>query len=217
MKKYLKTSFMTACLVLASNASQATVMTFNNTAPANSFNGWNTSGVGVTGSYLFGGHYTEGGMTLTASPTSRLATYSPTVSPLQYPSNNGTDFAGFDASSASTVTLSSASVFSLLNFNASTLVNAGTTVLTLTGHVSGGGTLSQTFNTLGNFQWSLFSLTNWNNLTSVDIASSNLTTGTGLDNITYNQSASVPEPSVFLLLGLGLAGMCWGRRDKLRA
>lgn len=214
MKKYLKTSFLTACLVLASNVSQATVMTFDNTTSGVSSTGWNTSGVGVNQTTYVGGHYTEASMTLTADPLTELYTVNPLYNNPVYIPYNSTDY-GFFSHGTNTVTLSSTSVFSMQSFNAATIAIGSVATLILTGHVSGGGTLTQTFNTLSPNLWSLFSLTNFNNLTSVNITSTQPITG--LDNISYTQSAAVPEPSVFLLLSLGLAGMCWGRRDKLRA
>lgn len=89
--------------------------------------------------------------------------------------------------------------------------------------VFGGGTLSKTVVLDGirdgaggvdDFQGVIFS--GWDNLTSVTITGRNAAGGFGdysIDNIQID-SSTVPEPATLALLGLGLAGICFGRRKS---
>ncbi len=187
----MKNQLLAIGLLLASNAALATVINFDNTAPADSITPFGTNG-----------SYAESGFTLTATGNTRLYTFDPVFNPSGAPSQNGTDF-GYFVGGTQSVSLTAASPFSLQSFNAANLNSRPAGNLTLTGHVSGGAILSAVLSTLGGDQWSLFSLTGWNNLTSVDIVAQS--DEVGLDNITVN--APVPEPSVLWLFMSGLAGL----------
>lgn len=207
----IKTLFASA-LSLGVSASFATTITFNDTAPA----------AGYT-NYDFAGTYTDvSGFTLKgrfgddANPSDFYSstivyTVSPTYDSSLLPSANGTDFAylskgGAVVVPAPTATLSNGHTpFSLQSFLGANLASYPAGALTLTGHQIGGGTLIQTFNTLGTNQWSLFTLTGWSNLTSVDFVGSE--NGIGLDSLVVNETSTVPEPNIALLLLSGLFGL----------
>lgn len=201
MKKIITTGILATGLLLASNAVLATVINFDNTTSA------------ITS--FSGGGYVESGFTLTRIGDTELATLDAAFSPSNYPSQNNTDFAQFERQHflLPALSLTAINPFSLQSFNAAHLGFRPADSLTLTGHVSGGGILSQIFTTQGNNQWSLFSLTGWNNLTSVDIVSQGAVAS--LDNITVNADAStVSEPSVLWLCISGFAGLSLFKKHK---
>jgi hypothetical protein len=87
-------------------------------------------------------------------------------------------------------------LFSIQQLNAAT---ANTTdspgAIVLTGHLTGGGTVTQTLNVTTSFQ--VFGIDpSFTGLTSVDFSSNSLT----LDNIQVDAGAAVPEPSTFATL-----------------
>ena len=95
-------------------------------------------------------------------------------------------------------------------------------ILTVTGQISGGDTISTNFTTDGIFGFETFSFSNsWVNLLSVnftDFTGPNNTAFGQLvfDNIIVNETSSqIPEPPIFALLGLGLftLGMMSWRRQ----
>ena len=215
MKKLITPVLLATGLLLLSNATHATVINFDNSTPSST--NWTSSGVGVVGNATaaFNGHYSESGFTLTATINTALFTFD-AITNSTY-AFNSTDFGYFESRVHGTgtraITLSAASLFSLQSFNAANIFNYTGNSVTVTGHVNGGGTLSQVFTTQGGNRWSLFSLTGWNNLTSVDIAGAN--DAIALDNI--NVTTAIPEPSVLLLLSSVMASVFLFKRIPQRA
>lgn len=219
MKNLLIKVLLTSCISLNAASAFAGVISFDGTAPP-----------GGNHNYDYAGTYSDvSGFTLTgrfgddANPTdfySSTAVY--TISPsfnASYPSANGTDFAflaqgGAVAIPAPTATLSNGGTpFSLQSFLGSNIADYPAGTLTLTGHLNGGGTLTEVFNTLGGNQWSSFNLIGWTNLTSVDFIGSQ--NAVGLDNIVVNE-ASVPESNIALLMLSGILGFGWLRKPQTK-
>ena len=206
MNKTLATILLAGGLVLVNYPAQAiTVINFNNTAPADYIT-----------SYGQNGSYTESGFTISAGTDSILYANDPNWY-IGDPSVNGTDYIYIQAPgwvSNASGTLRSTSPFSIQGFDAANLFFGTGADLTLTGHKTGGGTLTQTFKTLNGNQWSAFYLTGWSDLTSIDIYS----TGGALsfDNIVVNASdaggAPVSEPSTLLALCSAYMGFVALRR-----
>ena len=119
-------------------------------------------------------------------------------------------FFAFDAPST-TVTISSVinEVFSFTSTDLGLSFTAGSTSpidVTFLGTLAAGGTVSQTFfnvTALQNVEL------NWVGLTSLTISGTN---DPGLDNMVFNGSGAVPEPSSALLIGLGALGLVSRRR-----
>ncbi len=180
----------------------ATIITFDNTANAGQYT--------VLGS---NGTYTESGLTIQATGNTIL--YNMDANFYNY-SNNGTDFGYFERGTQS-VTLSATNPFSLQSFNAANIFGSQAGDVTVKGF-QGGTTaaLTQVFRTLGSDQWSLFSLTGWNNLTSVTITAQK--DFLAFDNVTINAPTATPVPAAVWLFGSGLAGLVATRRkNKLAA
>jgi hypothetical protein len=95
----------------------------------------------------------------------------------------------------------------------------------VTGNLFGGGTVSRSITldqiadgggAANDFQTELFNAA-WTNLLNVDfVASGGANDWWALDNINVNQTAAVPEPATFLLLGSGLAVAAYRRRQARR-
>lgn len=80
----------------------------------------------------------------------------------------------------------------------------------LIGNFFGGGSITQTITT-SDF-WASFSLSGFNNLSSLDIIA-NSVYAVDIDNLNIN-TATIPEPESLLLLGLGLTGLRLSRKNK---
>ncbi len=180
----------------AVSTASATVITFDNTTTS-------VSGGGNAA-------YTESGLTIT--PNSQFFTIDSAFSN-SAPSYNGTDFGFFQ--NPPSFTLSMINPFSLQSFSAANLFGSNTGGDVRVDGFQGGAmaAFTQTFHTLGSRQWSLFSFTGWNNLTSVKVtATSNFL---GLDDITVNApTAATPVPAAVWLFGSGLAGLVASRRKN---
>lgn len=95
-----------------------------------------------------------------------------------------------------------APVAAFLGFNA---------VVSFTGNVRGGGTVSQSFVTGDTTPFSTFTFSGFNNLESVTWRQ--IPNFHQFDNIVVD-AAAVPEPASLALFGLGLAGFAAARRRK---
>jgi hypothetical protein len=148
-----------------------------------------------------GSPYTEDGFTLTPTDNQSAVFDSAHGSKMI---GNTTDWFGFAESNIPTLTLAGGgSPFSLqsLLIGPST-IGGGLINMTISGSLSGGGTVVANFN---NLNTATVAVLNWGNLVSVAFRT---TDDAGLDNITLN----VPEPGTLVLLGLGLAGLGLSRR-----
>ncbi len=205
----MKVFLLATGLLFSVGVTHAITINFNDTAPTPNRPGFRITDFGPNGSY------TEQGFTFQATNGARLATWDKddTVSLREQiaPPVDGTDFAAITASQTiedipPSATLSGSSPFSLHSFNAASLTRFGTVEgepFTLTGNLNGGGTVTETFTTLGNYQWDLFTLpSEWQNLDSVDFLATNFFLN--LDNISVSQ---VPVPAAVWLFGSGLIGL----------
>ncbi len=145
--------------------------------------------------------------------------------PAERPSN-GTDWLLHDHFSATfgmpvVVTQVGGAAFSVQSIDASEWRNdfsLGQT-LTLTGHLSGGGTIVQEFVTDDLFGFETFFLVGFGDIVQLDIlgSSNNSTFGTlGYDNIVVNGAViGVPEPMSLGLVAVALLGLGAARRRRL--
>lgn len=91
---------------------------------------------------------------------------------------------------------------------------AGATV-TFIGNVHGGGTVTDSYTLSNSYSFERFALTGFNELDSVSwIQQYNYHQ---FDNLVLEQSAPVPEPSTFILLGAGLVGTVCLKRKRSKA
>lgn len=204
---------LAALALLGSTSASALVIDFNNLAAPGDF-----VDRGVNGAF------SNSGFTFTATGDTYQYTLDPAYDSSNAPPDNS-DFETFEGGSA-TWTLSAGAPFSLARFDAAAIYDNGANTLTLTGHLSGGGTVVQVFNLpSGNpsAQWATYTLpAGWTNLTSVDFdwAGNNV----GLDNVNVTvgaASVAAPVPmlpasalAVLVLALLAAASAALRKRDR---
>jgi hypothetical protein len=148
------------------------------------------------------------GFTFTATGGATQYSLDPGYDPTNAPPNN-TDFETFENSPV-TWTMSGATPFTLGSLRAAAIYGDGAGTLTVTGNLSGGGTVVQVFNLpaySGSAQWATYVLNpGFANLASVDFAWSGEFIGID-DVVVSGQSAAAPVPSLSMLATVSLALM----------
>ena len=149
-----------------------------------------------------------------------IGSANPLIGEGTYP-NNTTDWLMNDNADGVLVTKTDGGVFSAVSFDASEwLVTnfSGETAITVTGHLSGGGTVVQDFTTDTTFSFETFNLnSSFTNLTQLRIADATPSPGTSMawDNIVLTE---IPEPSTVAMWSLfGLIGGVVAVRRRMRA
>lgn len=131
--------------------------------------------------------------------------------------------------------------FDLLSFDASFVPTQGVTIssdpiwLQLTGTVFGGGSVFQTFNLLadgssGNFLFDSYNSPTMRQLSSVTFSAcffdGSICSRDGdllnlaqfaLDNLSFDNPSSVPEPGMVLLMAMGLGALAYTRRRSVQS
>ena len=133
--------------------------------------------------------------------------------------NNGTDWLQVNNSIGLVVTSNTGDAFSINSFDTTDwqtnyLFIPGL-IINVDGVFAQGGIISTQFITDSDISFETFNFTNqWNNLTSVTFTTfrpnGDVTARGAYDNLTFNESAPVPEPTTIALLGIGLAGLAGG-------
>jgi len=192
MERLLPT--LAALALLGSTSASALVIDFNNLAPTGDYVSYGSNGV-----------FKASGFTFTATGGTYQYTLDPAYDSSNAPPDNS-DVETFESGSASW-TLGSGGPFSLVRFDAAAIYNNGANTLTLTDHLSGGGTVVQVFNLpSGNpsAQWATYTLpAGWTNLTSVDFDWGD--NNVGLDNVDVIAGAASAAAPVPVLPASGLA------------
>ena len=179
-----------AFVLLGSGSASGLTITFDNTAPTGDAVGYNQAPVSF------------GAFTFTATGDTEQFSLDPEYETDNAPPN-GTDFETFEGDEESSVTwtMSSATPFRLTSFRAAAIYDDPAGTLTVTGNLSGGGTVVQVFNIpSGNptAQWATYALNSgFANLASVDFEYSNVFIG--LDDVVVDGAgagAGVPVPTL---------------------
>jgi hypothetical protein len=204
--KFFKALIVSLCVAAAIiPAAQASVVDFNN-----------TSGGGYQ---YFYPAYSSGGLTFTlVSEAYLIGTGYSGTNQTSYYAINGTDYLMSD--SDITITKTGGGTFSLNSLDMTPWEDySGISQAILTGARSAGASVSKTVtftgdtanssNVSGN-DFTKYLLSGFDNLTSLTISH-----GGGylaIDNVTFDQTSAVPEPSSIALLGLAFAGFAAVRR-----
>ena len=187
---------LAALALLGSTSASALVIDFNNLAGPGGFVDRGTNGA-----------FSTSGFTFTAAGDTNQYTLDPAYDTTNAPPDNS-DFETFENGAASW-TLGSGTPFSLVSFDAAAIYGDAGNALTVTGHLSGGGTLVQVFKLPSGdptAQWATFSLpASWVNLTSVDFDWGG--EFIGLDNVVVVPGVAVTAAPVPGLTPSGLAGL----------
>ena len=175
-------------ILLSASAAQAETLTFENFAPAGGLVNINPVSP-----------YTESGFTI--SVATGLSVVVDSASPNDMPGNL-TDFFAFAGSNTATLTFVGGT-FDLASLSIGPYVPAATPPInmTITGTLSGGGTLTST---LTGLTTATVANLNWVGLQNVRF---NNTSAGALDDIVVTPSAAVPEVDSMTLLALGLFGL----------
>jgi hypothetical protein len=170
--------------------------------------------------------YTENGFTLTNNNyvSGSYSALILTVNDYSIPGNSSSQFFGMctaDGTNAygqpcsptpitMTLAKNGGGAFSLTALDAANLlIENNNGQLTLTGHLRGGGTITDTLS-IGN-TWTTFSLNGFSNVNSIDILASGGIYAALFDNMSVNPTPT-PIPAAAWLLGSGLLGLFGMRR-----
>lgn len=154
--------------------------------------------------------YEEGGYQLTDAS----AGYG-IFSPEPGTNTNGSDVFGFQVDSSFMLSAIDGGAFDLLNFQSTNISTSSSSAgeLALTGELTGGGTITETFaHTLNNLE--TFSPDGFTDLASVTFFTSGSDSGAVIDNINVQAAAPVPIPAALPLLLSGLGGLALMRRRR---
>ena len=127
--------------------------------------------------------------------------------------DNGTDYFQHDNPSPVSITRADGMAFSIQRMDASVGHSTFAKIIdfTLTGHLVGGGTISENFHHEGLFGFMTFDVdTGWENITQLDIVHTKSILD--YDNIVFN--SPVPVPATVWLFGSALGLLGWMRRFK---